>query len=188
MASEVGIANAALTKLGQSSITAFTEDSTAARLANDRYADVRDALLHQHPWNFAMKRASIPASTAPAWGFTYACPVPTDYIRMYEVNGENEKSGKWRVEDGSVVSDLTPPFEILYVYRVEDPNKMSIGFREALASTLANDWAEKITGDPSVVADKERKARFAVAQARSNDGQEGTPRDLEADEWENSRY
>ena len=188
MASDVGIANAALRKLGQAPITAFSENSKAARLANERFAELRDELLFRHPWNFARKRASLAASaTAPAWGFTNAFPLPTDYIRMYEVNGEDEETGKWKVEDGSIVTDLAAELEILDVYQVTDANRMSAGFREALASVLAADWAEDLTGDDSVVTKKEQKARFAVAQARSNDGQEGIPDRLEADEWLNAR-
>jgi len=184
MASDVGIANAALRKLGQSPITAFNENSKAARLANERFADLRDELLFRHPWNFARKRDALAASaTAPAWGFTAAYPVPADYIRMYEVNGEDEETGKWKVEDGSVVTDLAAPLEVLYVYQVTDASKMSAGFREALASVLAADWAEDLTGDSDVVKTKAGNARIAVAQARSNDGQEGIPDRFEADEW-----
>jgi len=184
MASDVGIANAALRKLGQGPITAFSENSKAARLANERYAEVRDELLYRHPWNFAMKRESLAASsTAPVWGFTSAYPLPADYIRMHEVNGEDENTAKWKVEDGAIVTDLPAPLQVRYVYQVTDANRMSIGFREALASQLASDWAEDITGDDNVVTDKAGKARLAVAQARSNDGQEGTPDAIESDEW-----
>lgn len=188
MASDVGIANAALHKLGQAPITAFSENSKAARLASERYAELRDELLYRHPWNFAKMRGSLAASsTTPEWGFAFAFPLPADYIRVYVVNGEHPKANKWKVENGSIVTDLPAPLEILYVYRVTDANRMSTGFREALASVLAADWAEDITGDDSVVTDKAGKARIAVARARSNDGQEGTPDNIESDEWINAR-
>ena len=187
MPSEVGIANAALRKLGQSPITAFNEDSKAARLANERYPEVRDALLHQHPWNFATKRTSLAASTAPEWGPEFSYPVPVDYIRIFKVNGEDERTFKWQLEDGNIVTNLEAPLQIKYVYQVTDPTRMTAGFREALASVLAAEWAEDLTGDESVVEDKQGLARFAVAQARSNDGQEGMPEQLESDDWIDSR-
>jgi hypothetical protein len=188
MASDVGITNAALRKLGQAPITDFTENSKAARLANERFEDVRDELLYRHPWNFAEKRASLAASvTPPAWGYTNAFPLPIDYIRMRVVNGEDEHTAKWKVEDGSIVTDLPAPLEVLYTYQVTDANRMSASFREALASQLAADWAEDLTGDDNVVLDKGGKARIAIAQARSNDGQEGTPDQIESDEWTNAR-
>ena len=188
MASDVGIANAALRKLGQSPITSFSENSKAARLANERFAELRDSLLHRHPWNFAMKRDSLSASsTAPKWGYTVAYPLPADYIRMYEVNGEDEGTGKWKIENGHIVTDLAAHAEVRYVYRVTDANAMSTGFREALASILAADWAEDITGDDDVAVRADRRSIRAVAQARSNDGQEGIPDAFEADEWTTAR-
>lgn len=187
MASEVSICSAALRKLGHSPITALGEDSKAGRIANERYAELRDELIYRHPWNFATKRQSIPVSaTSPAWGFANAFPLPVDYLRMREVNGEDETSGKWKVEGKSVVTDLAGPLEILFTYQVTDTNFMSPTFREALASILAADWAEDLTGDDDVVRSTSIKARFAVAQARSNDGQEGIPDSLEADEWLNA--
>lgn len=188
MASNVGIANAALRKLGQSPITSFGENSKAARLANERFEELRDELLGRHPWNFATKRRSLAASaTVPVWGFEAAYPLPADYIRVFEVNGEDEYTNKWKVENGAIVTDLPAPLEIRYVYRVADANRMISGFREALASVLAADWAEDLTGDDNVVARWDRKARIAVATARSNDGQEGTPDQFEADEWISAR-
>jgi len=188
VASNVGVANAALRKVGQSPITAFFENSKAARLANERFAELRDELLSRHPWNFALRRTSLAASTtAPEWGFTNAFPLPSDYIRVFKVNGEDEDSGRWKVEDGSIVTDLSGPLEILYVYRVDDANRMTAGFREALACVCASDWAEDLTGDNSVVEDTFAKATRAVAQARSNDGQEGIPDQIESDDWINAR-
>jgi len=184
MASDVGITNAALRKLGQSPITSFSENSKAARLAGERYAELRDALLYRHPWNFAIKRRALAASsTAPEWGYTAAYPLPADYIRMHEVNEEDEDAGRWKIENGAVVTDLPAPLQVRYVYRVTDANRMTAGFREALACVLAADWAEDITGDNSVVEAKEA----AVATARSNDGQEGMPDRLESDDWTNAR-
>jgi hypothetical protein len=146
-------------------------------------------LLSRHPWNFALKRDSLAASVeAPAWGPAYAYPLPPDYIRIFEVNGEDEGTGKWKVENGEIVTDLNAPLEIRYVYRVTDTNRMSSNFREALASTLAADWAEDITGDDNVVQIAAQKSIRAVAQARSNDGQEGIPDQLEADEWLSARW
>ena len=190
MASDVGIANAALRKLGQDPITAFSEDSKAGRIANERFAESRDALLSEHPWNFALKRASLAASaTSPTWGFSNAFPLPTDYIRMMEVEGESLEvdTGKWKVENAEIVTNLSAPLNILYIYQVTDAERMTAGFREALASRLAADWAEDITGEDNIIQATAQKARVAVAQARSNDGQEGIPDQFEADDWVNAR-
>ena len=59
MASVVGICNRALEKLGGGYIAALTEASKEARALNRAYDYVRDAVLRAHPWNFAIKRASL---------------------------------------------------------------------------------------------------------------------------------
>ena len=56
MASVVQICNSALNQLGASSITALTDDSKNARLCNERYTTIRDAVFRAHPWNCLIKR------------------------------------------------------------------------------------------------------------------------------------
>ena len=75
MASETEIANAALDKLGEPPLTSFDDESRGARLAKRTYADLRDALLREYPWNFAMHRAELAADEdGPEWGYTYRYP------------------------------------------------------------------------------------------------------------------
>ncbi len=188
MASEVGICNAAFHKLGQPPILSFSEDSKAARLANERYAEVRDLLISEHQWNFAMERTELAAlSDGPAWGYAFYYQLPTGYVRMFEVNGEDEGAGKWKVEGTKIATDLTAPLQIRYVKSVTDPESMSAGFREALAARLAADWAEEITGDENVRTEKRAEAVVAVAKAKSSDGQEGIPDAFKSNRWINSR-
>ena len=54
MATEVSICSNALRKLGDSPITALTEDTERARLCNALYEPARDSLLRSHAWNFAI--------------------------------------------------------------------------------------------------------------------------------------
>ena len=55
MASVVQICNSALNQLGASSITALTENSKNARICNERYETVRDAVYRSHPWNCLLR-------------------------------------------------------------------------------------------------------------------------------------
>lgn len=207
MASDVDIVNAALLKLGARPILAFTDDTPEGRLATRRYATVRDDALRAHPWNFAMKRTSLAASsTAPDWGFTYAYPVPTDFLRLHGVydTGSNLWMGlrdvgyqpdftPWRIEsttDGAVIAtDIIPPLQIRYVAQVTDANLMSPSFREALAAKLAAEWAEAITGSDRKVELMENLSTRKVAEARSVDGQEQTTDDaFHPTVWLTARY
>ena len=79
MTSNVDIANGALNILGASNISAFDENSKAARLVNQRYNAIRDAVFAAHPWNCLIKRAELAqSSTIPAFGYEHEYPLPTD--------------------------------------------------------------------------------------------------------------
>jgi hypothetical protein len=63
MASKVEICNSALNMLGANNITDLTEDSKNARLLNQRYEPIRDAVFRTHAWNCLIKRIELAADT-----------------------------------------------------------------------------------------------------------------------------
>jgi len=63
MASKVEICNSALNMLGANNITDITEDSKNARLLNQRYDPVRDAIFRSHAWNCLIKRVQLAQDT-----------------------------------------------------------------------------------------------------------------------------
>ena len=207
MAGDVDIVNAAFLKLGSRPILSFSDDTPEGRLASRRFETVRDDFLRAHPWNFAMKRTSLASSaTAPVWGFTYAYPVPKDYLRLHEVydTGTNRWQGvrdvahqvdftPWRIEstsDGTVIAtDIVPELRIRYVAQVTDANLMTPSFREALSVVLAAEWAEAVTGSDSKVRLMEQLSERKTREARAVDGQEQTTEDAFAPTvWDSARY
>lgn len=191
MASDVGICNKALLALGARTLLSLSDDSTEGRLANRTYPDIRDDFLQAHPWNFAIKRASLAASaTAPAWEFTNAYPVPIDSLRILEI--ETLSDHEWRVEntaDGTViVTDHDAPINIRYIARITNADLMPPSFREALSSVLAAEWAQALTGDADKVQLMDLRRIRKVAEARALDGQEqSTHEAFEAFTWTGSR-
>ena len=159
MASDVGIANMALHKLGANRIVAFTDTTKEGILANDTFYEIRDALLRSHPWNFAIELASLAAdATAPAWGFDNRFAVPegaNPCLRVLQVEGEDESSGRWEVHGRFIHTSLTAPINIMYIKRITDANSMDALFREALSARLAMEWALPLTHDPQVHSDME---------------------------------
>lgn len=57
--SQLEVANAALYKIGQSKISSLGASDENAIACNDRLEICKRAVLRMHPWNFAIKRASI---------------------------------------------------------------------------------------------------------------------------------
>ena len=86
MASVIQICNSALNQLGAGSITALTENSKNARLCNERYETVRDAVYRSHPWNCLIKRVQLAQdSDTPAWGFSFQYTLPSDCLRVLQI-------------------------------------------------------------------------------------------------------
>ncbi|MGU4696729.1 hypothetical protein K6L09_08685 [Burkholderia cepacia] len=151
MASQVGIANRALTKLGSVRITSLDEDSKAAATLNSMYDDVLDACLREHVWSFAKTRAQLAAlADAPLFGFSYQYRLPADFIRLIQIGQflvypKTDTRGLFSIESGNILTDLQAPLYIRYAKRVTDPNAMDPLFREAFACRLAIEACEAIT-------------------------------------------
>ena len=186
MASDIDIINGGLSKLGEHPIVAIDDPSPAGRLANRTYADIRDALLREFPWNFATKRASLAAETAtPVWGFSYSYALPTDCLRHIEIN--NCEDQDWRNEGGRIVTDLTPPLGGRYVALVSS-DAMDATFREALSAKLAMEWAEQLTQSTAVVEAMIALYRNKLQVARTADGQTGRLRTIDAPDFIDARF
>lgn len=186
MASDIDIINSGLSKLGERVLTARSDNSTPGRLANRTYNDIRDSLLREFPWNFAIKRASLAASaTAPEWGYDRAFPLPSDCLRLVEINNDNRY--EWRNEGGSIVTDLEAPLKIIYVAQVAE-NDMDPTFREALAARLAMEWAEPLSQTASVIELMSGLYRNKLQVARSVDGQGDDLRKIEGMSFIEARY
>lgn len=151
MASQVGICNRALTKLGDKRITSLEEDSKAAAALNSMYDDVLDACLRAHVWSFAKTRAQLAAlADAPLFGFGYQYRLPSDFLRLIQIGQflvypRTDTRGLFSIESGSVLTDLQAPLNIRYTRRITDPNAMDALFREVFACRLAIESCETLT-------------------------------------------
>jgi hypothetical protein len=67
---EIQVINQALRNLGEDPITALTDATRRAQLANEFYPIVRDATLLAHPWTFALQRQRLLAYVEPAGTLT----------------------------------------------------------------------------------------------------------------------
>ena len=194
MASEVDIANSALNMIGASNIYSLTEDSVAARIMNQRYEFVRDAVFRSHPWNCLVRRASLARNTtAPTWGYEYAYNLPTDPFCLRVLRLE-KLDIDYKVEGRTIVSDETT-MKIKFVGRVTDPNEYDTLLIETISARLAADTCYSITNSNSLVASMYSLYEAKLKEARFVDATEGMPgvegADLgvvQADTFINSRY
>jgi len=180
----VSICNLALTELGAANppLTALTDNTKAGRACNRIYEQARDQTLRDHPWNFALARTSLAASTtAPAWEYANAFPFPTGLLRVIEVDSTEE----WVVEGQSIVTDAAAPLNILYIDTITDPTKFDAMFVEAYAAKIAAEIAYDLTASRSVANDMVALYQQKLQAARLVDAQESLSAD--EDDWLEAR-
>jgi hypothetical protein len=177
MASQTSICNRALECLGDAPIVSIDDDTKAAKAMRRIYDDTRRAFLCEHPWHFAKKRASLPASAVPpAWGFARGYPVPADFLRLLSVRHgpdfslEADATGsQW------ILSDVAAPLEILYLTDVTDAGRLPPHAVEALARWLAYDLAEDLTQSNTKKQDAAQGLAIALARAKRINGMQKQP-------------
>ena len=185
LASEVNVANLALTDLGADRIIALDEDSENARKVNAIFNLVRDAELRSHPWNFAIARRNFNQTVnTPVFGFDSEFQIPGDVIRI--LSSENRNYDEYvREGDKILVNDTS--FKARCIIRVEDPTIWDEAFVACFGARLSAELAYSITDSRTVAADKWDIYREKKRQATGIDAQEGTPLEFLADEWLDSR-
>lgn len=154
MASVVEIVNRALTKLGERRIISLSDPGRAAGEAASMYELVRNAELSDHVWVFAVSRRLLPALAEPKLpGVSYAYNLPDDCLRVIGVGAVGQDlggpDGRWTLEGRLIVSEREPPLMIRYIKRETDSALYPSSFAEALASRLAVELAEALTGSTS---------------------------------------
>src|SRR6185295_6001484 len=145
--SDVSICNLALQKLGAARIVSLSENSRNAKSVSACYTEQRDLELRKYLWNFAKKRATLaPSSTAPAFTFAKAFPLPPDYLRLIK---PARLGLDWHVEqhDGAlaILTNDGTTLNIRYIAVVTNPVLFDPCFVEMLACKIAWHCCEDIT-------------------------------------------
>lgn len=185
MASVVKICNLALAKIGEEQITSLTEASKAARLCNLTYEPIRDAVLRAHPWNFAVYRETLALdTTAPAYEYSARFALPSDFLRLIGTNMLD--TSEYVIESGYILCDESSLI-VQFIKRIEDPNQFDWLFIECLSAKIAAELAIPMADNRALSVDLFNLYNMKLAEARSADAQEGTPKNITADGWLNSR-
>jgi hypothetical protein len=181
--SKVQIANLALVHVGGSAITSLTDDTNEARAVNQVYDLVRDAVLSDHPWNFAIKRIipSVDAGT-PVYDFSYRFDLPTDYLRLVGIEDDPD----YKIS-GQFIECDSNPIKIKYVGENDTPTEYDAMFVMAFALRLASTIAERLTQSSTLSKELMDAYQFAIRDAKTVDAQSDQPDTLEASEWIDAR-
>ena len=146
---------------------------------------MRDTTLRSHPWNFAIQRVELAVSTdTPSYEYNAQFALPSDFLRLLGTNMLD--AAKFTVE-GNLLLCNASALKIKYIYQVTDPNKFDWLFIEALSARIAAELSIAMTDSRTLTVDLFNLFSTKLADARSADATEGTPDDITADTWLNSR-
>lgn len=179
MASEVTICNLALSHLGDDRISSLDDPTRQGRACKLHYVLTRDAVLRDHPWNFATRREylALLAGAAPV-GWDYAYAYPSDCLFAREI---------WQ----TVVLEQPTPFEVLtsgtgrvlvtneanavleYTARIADTTQFDALFIDALSYKLAAELAMPLTRSVQIAQAQLSLYMSRMAQAATIDSREG---------------
>ena len=192
--SEVEICNLALTRIGHNMISALSENTKAGQLCNLHYARSRNAVLRAHPWNFAIKRATLALSaTTPNHEFGYQHALPVDCLKVLRTSWEVEGSigtaiygypgimgyanevTPYRIE-GRFLLCNEDTARIEYIAEITDTAQFDELFVDVLAQRLAAEIAMALTDNQAAAQTMREIYTSKLSEARSTDAQEGTPR------------
>lgn len=182
--SPTDIGNLALDLLaGGTVVNIETPTDATESLLNRWYHKSRKKVLREHPWNFAAKRASIAASaTAPAFGYSYQYPVPSDFIRLLnleDTDGNIIQSTQYGFENNSILYNGEGPLKLRYVSDFTDVPRMDDLFIDILVYEMALGISFKVTGSNTDIQRLEGLAAKRSAMAKAVDGQERPPTRVE---------
>ena len=188
MTSVTGICNIALAAVGEGSIIDIDDAEEKARRCKLLFDDVRDAVTRAHPWNAATELASVAADgTPPAFGFANAFTLPTDpfCLRVWRMQNVDTI---FKVRGRKIHSDAKGPLNFEYIKQVTDPAELDALMVQAIALRLAHSLTYRITNSRTLRADIWNDYKDILAEARSIDGQEGTPEEFEVDDFLSARF
>lgn len=181
---QVSICNSALIKCGSITISSIGQNTREARLLNSVWDKVRDELLRSHPWNFAIKRATLsPTATTPDFEYDYEYDLPNDCIRILD----EEYSDTDYVIEGRKILSNEATLSFRYIYRNEDVDTWDSSFAETMAWRLAQEISYALAPNSALQDRLEAGFKRSMSEARNVDGSEGILKGLMADEWIRAR-
>jgi len=197
VSARLDIINFALSLLGAEAITSLADDAPEAKAMSRFYYIAKDSVLSECEWTFATRRF-LPAkeTTAPAWGWASAFPIPSDILRVTRVDrtdyvglgtGMTRHPADYAVEGRKILCNE----DVIYcagIRRIEDEGIYSPMFAEAFSYKLAAQACLLLTESNSKMQMMAGLYTEAIGKAKSRDGLQGTSRRLRNQTLSRVRY
>lgn len=185
---KTGVANLAISMFKGTAVTSIEppdRGSKTAKFAAQWYDDARREALAETIWDFAIKRAQISASAAPAFGWSASYQLPSDFIRIATIGDEKNPltNEQYSIENGFILCNEGAPLNVRYVYDCEDITKFSPKFLIAFARKLSSYISASLTGSLSMAAGLGEMASMDMSDAKTIDAQQTPPRRVQRSRW-----
>ena len=182
MTTAVSICSNALMMLGKTPIASLTENSDRAQYCANLYPMLRDSLLRKHFWNCAIKRVVLsPDALAPAYGYSAQFPLPSDFLRVYEVGQPNAFITDFQLENRMILANAES-LPLRYVWRNDNEDNWDSGLVDTATIMMAALLAYPITQSTTLRDSMKEEAARTLREAKAIDGQEN-PSDSFGDEF-----
>lgn len=204
--SPVEICNLALAWLGGDLIISLTDNTAEAKLCNAVYVPLRNAVIEEREWTFAVKRLE-PAglTTGPFYGYDKAFQIPPEVIRILQISRAGEVTDgatiegsflsatrggtgtgretriEWAREGDQVLANNSDRIYMRALVKVDDTTKFSAGFDQALAARIAMDLAIPITNSRGIQKDMAGMYVDKIKLAAAADGMQGRSQNVRSD-------
>ena len=111
------------------------DPNTGARLCKANFSMVRDAVLEERPWSFAVRRKVYSReNAAPAFGYSYQYPYGSEVISVLDVFAAEPGDLEYVVENRRVLCDEADGIKARVSVRVDDLSLWSPSFTAAMGS------------------------------------------------------
>jgi hypothetical protein len=176
MASKVQICNMALSRLGASTITSLTDNTTEAKLCNTLFNDLADRVMIQGSWATTIKRVVLAkTTTTPTYGFSseFQLPVDPKALKIISIDEDIPGSIEYKIEGDKLLSDEAA-MKIKYVAQLTDTQDYGPALTEAVEVLLTSYLAIPIAGDRSLAEKLRQEYVQIVSHNLAIDGQQGS--------------
>lgn len=207
--STISICNQALGWLGADSITSLDDESKEAQLCKENFDGLRDAVLEEREWTFAVRRLILtPMVKKPVYGYENQFLLPPEVIRVLNVpatiglfgglpfldGGQSADRDQglidWRVEsvdEGNVILANIDRLRARVIWRVVNEKLWSDQFVQTLAARLAADLAMPLVNSAPLQKDMWNLYEIKLGKAATMDGMQGKHETKRSDQLINVR-
>lgn len=198
MTDRLSVYNLALGHLREEKLGSLTESAEKRRALDTFWDQTVQECLEEGLWNFFVRAIQEDASTSlvPGFGWKYAFPIPTDWLRTVVVSSVETFTpplDDYMEETGVWYANWTPLF-IRYVSNDAqyglDLSAWTAKFTAYVAFQLAEYACGRITGSDELLKGPDgiiKRCYRAKVRAKSNDAMNQAPAEMPTGTWARSR-